>query len=300
MFLHPVIPQPQVIDGFLYKVILNGLQIIGKNLPFTYPIITYFFLFTQALSINKFVNNQKLLQKPSYLAAMTYLLVTSFFSQWNVFSSVLIINSIIIFILFQITKLNESRSANGTLLNIGLLTGIGTFIYFPSVAFFILIVVGVVLIRRFNIKEWFMVLIGVLTPYYFLLAYVFIADMWRGYHFPGFAIQIPFLEKSGWTFAGITIIAFACVIGLYLIQNNYRRFLIQTRKSWSLVYFYLLISFFVPFINTNKSFSYWVLMAVPASIISSACFVYPLKKWIPKLFHLLMIAFIVAMYFFKS
>ena len=62
MFLHPHIPQPQQLDGFLYKAFLLWIKPFGANIPIIYSILTFGLLYIQAVNINKLVNVQRLVQ----------------------------------------------------------------------------------------------------------------------------------------------------------------------------------------------------------------------------------------------
>ncbi|MBK8608994.1 MAG: hypothetical protein IPL84_03350 [Chitinophagaceae bacterium] len=79
IFLHPKIPVPQQIDGFLYKALLKLLQPLGVDLPVIYPLITFFLLFAQAIYFNKLANDLRIMQRSHYLTGMSYLLITSLF-----------------------------------------------------------------------------------------------------------------------------------------------------------------------------------------------------------------------------
>ena len=98
MFIHPQIPLPQKTDGFLFKLLLLQLSGLGKNLSFIYPLIAFFLLFTQAITLNALVNQHRLMQKPNHLTGMAYLLITSLFAEWNILSAPLIINTLLIWV----------------------------------------------------------------------------------------------------------------------------------------------------------------------------------------------------------
>jgi hypothetical protein len=294
MFLHPVIPQPQKIDGFLYKAILRALQPVGNGLPVIYPVITFFLLFMQAVYFNKLVNDQRIMQRPHYLTGMSYLLITSLFMEWNVLSSPLIINSFLIWVWSKMSGLYNNQKPKAALYNIGIAIGIATFFYFPSIAFAALIIFGLALTRPFKLAEWLISLLGILTPYYFLMAIVFLTDKWKGYKFPGFAVTTPLFNQSYWAYAAIVIVSGSSFVGLFFIQQNFRRQLIQARKSWNLTFLYLLVAFFVPFVNATHSFEYWILCAVPVSAFVAATFLYPAKKWFPAVLHWLIVAFVLV------
>jgi len=298
MFLHPVIPHPQKMDGFLFKFLLTQLLGLGQNLPSIYAIITFILLYTQAVTFNKMVNDHRLMQKPNYLTGMSYLLITSLFSEWNVLSSPLIVNTLLIWVWSNMSSLYNDKNPKSTLFNIGIAIGVCTFFYFPSIAFAILIIASLTVTRAFKLSEWLVALFGIITPYYFLMAYVFLTHKWIGYHLPGFSVEFPKFHASHWASAAIIIVLASSVIGLFFIQQNFRRQLVQTRKSWNLVFFYLLVAVFIPFINATHTFQYWILCAVPLSACVGCAFLYPEKKWFSLMLHWLMVSFIIVFSYF--
>ena len=298
MFLRPTVPQPQQIDGFLYKALLKWLQPFGNSLPVLYAFIAYALLYTQAVAFNRLVNEQRLMQRSNYLTGMSFLLVSSLFSEWNMLSAPLIINTLLIWVWAKMSGLHNNPQPKTSLFNIGIAIGLSTFFYFPSLAFAALIIFGLALTRPFKLAEWLIALLGIITPYYFLLAWVFLTDKWKGYKFPGFAVTNPKFNQTNWAYAAIIIVLFITVIGLFFIQQNFRRQLIQARKSWNLVYLYLIVAVFVPFVNATHTFEYWILCAVPLSAILGAAFLYPAKKWFPLLLHWLMVAFVIVISYF--
>lgn len=298
MFLHPEVPKPQKIDGFLYKAILNWLQTVATGAPFIFPLITFILLFSQAVYFNKLVNDLRIMQRPHYLTGMSYLLITSLFTEWNVLSSPLIINSILIWVWSKMSGLYSDPKPKTSLFNIGIAIGIGTFFYFPSIAFSALIIFGLAITRPFKLPEWLMALLGIITPYYFLLAFVFLTDKWKGYKFPGFAVTSPVFDQSRWAYLAIIIVVLSSIIGIFYIQQNFRRQLIQARKTWNLTFLYLPVAVFVPFVNATHSFEYWILCAVPLSAFVAATFLYPAKKWFPAVLHWIMVAFVIVINYF--
>ncbi len=298
MFLHPVTPQTQQIDGFLYRAILNWLQPIGGSFPFIYPLIAYILLYTQAVSFNKLVNDLRLMQKPNYLTGMSYLLVTSLFTEWNMLSSPLIINTLLIWVWARMSSLYSDANAKTSLFNIGIAIGLATFFYFPSLAFAALIIFGLAIIRPFKLSEWLIALLGIITPYYFILAWAFLTDKWKEYRFPGIAVTSPKFNQTNWSAAAIIVVIVTALAGIYFIRQNFRRQLIQTRKSWTLIFLYLFVAVFVPFINATHTFEYWILCAVPIAALLGAAFLYPAKKTIPLVLHWVMVAFVIAINYF--
>ena len=137
-FIHHIDkPVLQQTDGFLFKQLLLQLDTFGTSLPAIYPLITFLLLYTQAISFNQLANGQRLMQKPNYLTAMAYLLITSLFKEWNVLSAPLIVNTLMIWVCARMSSLHNTRNVSATLFNIGFAIGIATFFYFPSIEIFI-------------------------------------------------------------------------------------------------------------------------------------------------------------------
>ncbi len=298
IFLHPTTPQPQPIDGFLYKEFINTLQPVGKGWPMLYSLIAFILLYTQAIYFNKLVNDQRIMQRPNYLTGMTYLLITSLFAEWNLLSSPLIINSLLIWVWAKLSGLNTDQKPKAALFNIGIAIGICTFFYFPSLAFAALIIFGLALTRPFKLAEWVIALLGIITPYYFLLTYVFLTDKWQGYKFPAFAVINPVFDQTKGVLVAIIIVIASAIVGVFYIQQNFQRQLIQARKSWNLIFLYLIVAFFVPFVNATHTFEYWILCAVPLSALIAATFLYPSKTLFPTALHWMMVALVIALCYF--
>ena len=239
------------------------------------------------------------MQKTNYLAGMSYLLITSLFSDWYYLSSPLIVNTLLIWVLSKLSNLHNDNNPKSSLFNTGMIIGVATFFYFPSIAFLLLIMVGLGITRPFRLPEWLMVLLGIMAPYYFLGAWVFLTDRWKGYHFPGFTITVPAFRQTAWaSYTAVILILLSILIGIFFIQHNMRRQIVQARKSWNLIFLYLLVAFFVPFLNASKGFDYWILTAVPIAAISGAAFFYPDRKIVPMIIHWGMVAICIVMGYF--
>ena len=184
-FISPQIPVVQKSDGFLYNKILAAIKPVFDAYPVSYSFISYLLLYTQAVSFNSLLNNRRLMQKPNYLPAMSYLLATSFFAEWNVLSAPLVINTLLIWVWAKISSLNNNPHAKSTLYNIGIVIGIATFFYFPSLAFALLIIFALVLTRAPRVAEWLIAILGIATPWYFLFAYLFLTNKLYSFKVPG-------------------------------------------------------------------------------------------------------------------
>lgn len=299
-FLHPQVPVIQKADGFLYNHILSALKPTLDNYPSTYSIIAFLFLYTQAISFNQLLNNRRLIQKPNYLAGMSYLLITSFFTEWNVLSAPLVINTLLIWVWARMSNIYNNPHVKSTLFNIGMMVGIATFFYFPSIAFVLLIIFALILTRPPRIAEWIIIMLGIATPWYLLFAWLFLTNQLYSFQVSGIHIGYPVYAKNNAQYIGIALILFTTIVGAVFVQGNIRRQVVQVRKGWGLTVLYIIVALFVPFINTTYNLQYWILATVPLSAFIACFFFYPTKKILAASVHWIMVAFAIYMTYFKK
>lgn len=297
-FVYPKPASTQAVDGVLYKgLVFYGQTQLGS--PILLNIAGFLLLFIQAVSFNKMVNDHRMLQRPNYLTGMSYLLLTSVFSEWFVFSSALVANTFLIWIWSKLSTLHNQPSPKISIFNIGLAVGLAAFFYQPAIVFVFLFIIGLASTRPFRFNEWMIGLLGLLTCFYFFAVWLFLSGRWSSFEWPVYEVALPVFQKTWWTMTAIIVVALSMLMGVYFVQSNMRRQVVQTRKSWYLIYFYLLVAACVPFINAH-SFTSWILVAVPAAVLVAAALFYPDRKWFPLLIHWVMVAiYITGAFYFR-
>lgn len=298
MFLYPSIPHATETDGYFYRYVLGWLESAGKSFPWIYSIIAFILLYAQAMAINRLVNGQKLLPRPNFLPAMTYLLITSLFPQWQVLSAQLIMTSLLVWIVAQLSQLYNSPNARTILFNAGLALGLATLIYFPGMAFLLLVAVGLAITRPFRLPEWIITLVGLATPFYFYAAWLFMSDQWQHVRLPVVSVASEGFKSNAWVFASLAILLIALVTGTGFTQNSIGRLLVQSRKCWSLIYLYLAVALLMPVLSASYGLANWFLALVPASSIISAALFYPDRKWFAHVIHWGLVILVVVQGFF--
>ena len=177
-------------------------------------------------------------------------------------------------------------------INAGLVIGIASFLYFPAIGFSILIFFALVTLRPFHLSEWLVGILGIVTPYYFLFAFLFLGNTSNPLtYLPSVSVSFPKFQQDIWAWGAIVLLIVPFLISGFYIQGNILRMLIQVRKSWSLMLFYLLITLLIPFVNFASTFEYWILCALPFAAFHGYTFFYAEKKWLPVALHWLFVAF---------
>ena len=293
--MHPHMPIVQPKDGILFHGILSFLGPTWHKNPVLYSILAFILLFTQAITLTRHINNYRMMNRSNYLPGVAYMLITSFFAEWNYFSSPLLINTLLIFVLGWLFKIYNHPRGKGIVFNVGLTIGVSSFIFFPSVTFVIWVLFALMVMRPFSINEWLLCLLGVTSPYYFYAVYLFLTNQWHiSKILPYLSVSLPSLQQSIWLAVSSLLLMVPFLTGGYFIQDNLRRMLIQVRKGWSILLVYLLVAIFVPFVNTSNTFENWVMAAVPFSAFHACTYFYPPRKIFPLILFWTSVAFVIV------
>lgn len=295
MFLGPHRPLVRDSDGILYEGIVHFLDTTVGASEFFYAVLTFALLYFQAAIITRFINSQRMMNRPNYLAGMTYMLITSLLPEWNYFSAPLVCNTILLYILSALFNIYNKPDARGSVFNIGLALGISSFIFISSLTFLIWIFLALAVMRPFRINEWLICILGVTTPFYFYAIYIFLAGRFGWNEFiPHLQVGFPSLKQSAWLAASVFLVLVPFLAGGYYVQDNLRRMLINVRKGWSLLLLYLFTALLLPFVNSSDTFENWIMAMVPMAAFHGFAYLHSLLRIFPVLLFWLTVVFIIA------
>lgn len=288
IFLYPGNVVTRETDGPLYQWLMLALP----SDQLGHSIIAFLLLYTQALMLNYLASEYRMLPRQTYLPAMAYMMITSLLPDWNYLSSPLLANSFIIWMFISLFRLYNASNARPQVYNMGLIAGISSYIFFPSTAFVFCVLLGLLILKPFRLNEIALFILGWTTIYYFHAVYLFLNDRLSIENFfPGISFQVPVIQSSIPLAAGTLLLAIPFLIGGYYVQNHLRKMLIQVRKNWSILLLYLLLAFFVPFINSDPSFYTWILVTVPFAAFHACAYFYP-GRWLPIILFSITIGYI--------
>jgi hypothetical protein len=286
-------------DNYLYRLILTGLDAIFHQAPIAWSVLSFLLLIGQAFLLNRIFNHFKLLPRANYLPGMSYILITSLLPDWGHFSAPLLINTIMIWVWYRMMELYNAHRPGTAIFNIGIWTGIVSLLYIPAVAFLLLVLSGLLAMRPFRIREWFVGLLGFTFPYYFLFLFLYLSGHWKWSDIvPKIVFTVPAFPSSIWISLGMAWLIIPFIIGGWFVQHNLSKYLIQIRKSWNLLLLFLIVAVVIILINRVNSYENWVIMAVPFAGFHAAAYYYPNKTLAPNILHWMIVGYILAMNYF--
>lgn len=298
LFITPQYPILSGADGKLYTALAVFLK--GQSAILT-GILSLLLLYVQSLILTTTINEYRMTSKHTFLPGMAYLLLTSLFPEWTYLSAPLIAATLILWCFNRVFALYNASEAGGKVFNIGLIAGLASFFYFPAAAFLFCLLIGLVVLRPFRINEVLLLIMGLITPYYFYGAYLFLFDTFRLNILLPTAISfyIPHLPNSLWLVFSTVFTGLPFLFGGYYIQLHLRKMLIQARKNWSILLIYLLLALIIPFLNGTDRLTPWILTAAPFAAFHACAYLHG-RKWATNILFFAMAAFILIQQFITN
>lgn len=286
---------PQVIaspsDGFLYYL-LAQVKLLP---PVIFPLLYQLIIIIQALRLNYALNDVRLFQKTAFTTALAYVLLTALLPAWNNITPALLVNSILIWLVYRTLKLYNTQTPKTLIFNIGLITGSTVLCYFAASPLVLVSFFALGVFRPFRLNEWLILLLGILTPMYFLAGWLYLND-----NLQLVLHQLEVFNPHGISPVNIwvTVITFgimgvAIAAGVFFWQSNSGRQVIQVRKSWSILFVLLLLLAPVIFIIDNTWPDALLLALVPAAAFVSNSFLYPRKNIFPAILFWVFVALVI-------
>ncbi len=252
-------------------------------------------ILVQAIRINILFNEHKIFAQMGYTPAMTYILLTGIFPDWASITPALLANFLLIFSYQLLVKLGTAPRAKTLIFNIGLSVGVATLCFHPIALLNIVVFFALAILRSFRLQEWFCLLLGVLLPFYFLAASLFLLNQYNHlpFYLPRVKIGLPVDILTPQLGTGIIVIFLCFFAGIFYWQKFNSRLAIQIRKNWSVLLLMAIVAICIPFISHHSFISSSILCLVPFSAFISNAFSYPKRLLFPNLLFWILAAVIV-------
>ena len=256
---------------------------------YIYHVAASVLVFFQALYFNYIINNHRILSRSSYLPAMSYVLVSSVLIEFTLLTPALIANTFLLFALSKVLSTYKKEKASPILFDASLLVAMASLFFFPYIAFFLFILAAMVVLRPFNMREYFISVIGLLLPYYFIGVYFFwyhnLDAFWKTIEITQLNFPVQQLERSVRVIVtGSTLLAVALWTFFY-VQGNIFRMVVQVR-SYMMVFIFLFVAgVFSLLIQFTGEFYHFVWIAIPIGLAFAIFGMEIRRRWVAEIVH---------------
>ncbi|MFO7573994.1 MAG: DUF6427 family protein [Bacteroidales bacterium] len=256
---------PMVLYGILQTI--TGLNpLIGKITALVLVLVITSALI--AFNTNTFFINER-----TFLPGIQYIILTSLFPAFQFLTPVLPAS---IFLIMAVMRIAGSYRKNGiaySYFDAALMIGAGSLFYASLIWFGTLLFIGILLLRTFNLREVFVSVLGLLTPYIILYGVYFVAD----YDLAELTRTVSrclFDSNPGIIWSRMTIVTSVFILITILIASFYLFSVfttkkVKSRKIFSLQIWTGIVTLLVYFISPSAGEELIFIFAIPASYILS-------------------------------
>lgn len=157
---------------FLYNVVFI---ICGK-----FQVLASFFCILMiafaGISLNYVLASNDMIPRSSYLAAYTFVLISSIFSETIILSPAIFAGFLLVGAILLLFRLYDKFDSLPLAFNAGFLVSLASLFYFPAIAMIILVWMTFVVFRLLYWRSWINSIIGLILPYLFLATWFFWND----------------------------------------------------------------------------------------------------------------------------
>lgn len=249
----------------------------------------------QAIFLNRIANRHHLYPKATYLPALTYILVTSLFPEWNYLSPMLISNWMLLAMLSSMLQLYSAVDARKQIFNIGMFISLTALLVFPNIVFILLLWLALGILRPFKIAEWMVGFLGIITPFYFLTGILYLVNdlaMLKQITTIGFSLPGE-ISNPEVVITATSMILLMLLVGIIYLNYFMGRMLFQNKKWWWVIIAAFFISIVAGVFTAAQGYSQWMAVLLPASFIMANAWFEERRKWITTIFFYLFVAVVI-------
>lgn len=252
VFVPGTITNHQYPENILYNLIF------GYGISFWFnQIIGLFSIISGAFLINLLAINQEIVSKTNYLPAFFYVIFSFTLSPAYTVQPILLANLGAIPALFFLLESYREEQALSSFFKTGILVSLSAFIYVHYLYLFIICFIAIMILRPFQWREWLILLLGLLTPFYIYAGVDYLGSNTFLNTFALAGLSIISFDKpevSEYHFAFLVILFLLILFALF--HNASRGFgnKIKTQKTKFIIVWMLVICTIMVFNKQNSDF----------------------------------------------
>ncbi len=172
VFLSPVTTIPKIGSGFLDYLVPTSEQVS----PYLLSIGAFLLVVAEALLLNSIVNGIPVFSRASFFVALIFMILISYQPAMQTFHPILVANLFIILSLRNLVKCYSKEPTYRETFNASFWVAIASLFYLPLALMLVFIWAAFIIYRISSWREWFITVIGFITPMLFLLSMLFITN----------------------------------------------------------------------------------------------------------------------------
>ena len=294
-FISPSAPAEMV-----YMPFYSGLDIFLRAHPFTSVLLGFIFSLGEAFLLNYIIHEHHILTKRSWLPALLFIVLSACTPGLLWFHPEHLAGIFLLGALHFLLGTYRVDRAFGLVFNSGILIGIASLFYLPSIVFLLFAIVAILILRPFIWREWIILILGSTVAPIYAGVYFFWHDQLHSVtqnvilnpiHHRDFFLKLP-----------VEYYFLSFMIGILLFVAS-GRFLsgagtstLKTKKGVSVMVWFLFFSIIAILPAQNFAVAGFLFMIYPLALFISNYFLVARRLWLAESIFLLLLASILFSY----
>lgn len=267
-----------------------------------YIIITFNFILLvfEALLFKRVLSSNDLFPKNNLSVSFIYIITIASLLNFSTLQPILFVNFFLIIILQIILSLYNKTEDYVNIFNLGALVSLSSLFYFPSVIFFIFLILSFFIYNLFKWREWIIISLGFLTTYIIYFGISFLLDIFNNellrykYYFHSIQFHPINFEKNTIFFIGVFAIFFTYT--MFSSLNKLTEKSIFYRKK-IIVILMLFICSMASFLFNTTLINYHLCLVFLSAVFFITAYISQIKKaYISEIIYIILIG--VSIYHF--
>lgn len=260
-------------------------EMFGRS-QLAYQILGLILIIVQCALFNHILLRNKAYNENTYIPALIYGLLMCSFFQFYTLSPILVSLTFILLTINNIFYDIEFRATKNNLLSSGILMGVASLFYLPSIMLVLALLFAYLLFTGTTLKSYFLFLYGLALPWMLVMVYYYWNDALFQFYI-NFIYSLLFLEHSSYmTYSmliGIVIVPFVLLILSFFKLFEAKRFNNFQERFQQTMIFVFIMALVVWWISNNRMPALLVLFVPVAAFYISHFFLLIRKRFVTEI-----------------
>lgn len=278
----------------LFDALYKNIKTQDSRIPY---VIAILLICGGGLLLNFVVNENDVTTKRTAIPGLMYMTILSCSPNLTTLHPVLLANLFLILAYHRIINLYRASNAFAVIFDFSLLVSLASLCYFPVVALFPVIWIGLFLYHPFIWREWVIGLFGILTPYFFVFTWFFWYDRLDFFWYDKIIFPISHSNENTPiakpTYYLIGTLFFTITFALVKTFDLFNSSTVKSRKALVFMLWFMLFAFLSAFISPSWTFRDFALLSIPLAVFISHYFVNITRDWMAEAIYLFLILSII-------
>ncbi len=243
-----------------------------KTLDVTvFSLISAFLILVNAVGLNILININEFFEKNAYIVSLLYVVTMSFYHSFYSLNGSLIAHSFLILMLFQFFKLKQNVDGRVQVFNGALFAGVAATFFPPLLISLPFIIIMILIIRPFYLREMLLCIFGFVTPVFFALVYVWnynsVIDWMILDDKSNTQLQTDFIVS-------MVVFAVLLTLSIFSLSARLQKSSIRFKKQIQIIWVLIVLAIFLGVVDFLffKQIERFSLLMIPLSILLSYSF----------------------------